>query len=110
MLYIFLILQRLYTLEARKIVVTNIPRIGCSPYERENDPNVKGCVASLHQLIHSYNRKLKRLLIDLTANLTGSTYVYADIHAILNDILHNYKSYGVYNVNFQDSYFYAPML
>ena len=110
MLYIFLILQRLYTLEARKIVVTNIPRIGCSPYERENDPNVKGCVASLHQLIHSYNRRLKRLLIDLTANLTGSTYVYADIHAILNDILHNYKSYGVYNVNFQDSYFYAPML
>ncbi|XVF38874.1 hypothetical protein REPUB_Repub20aG0139800 [Reevesia pubescens] len=88
-------LTRLYSLEARKIVVTNIPKIGCSPYERDNYPEVKGCVASLNQPIKSYNRRLKRLLMDLTANLTGSTYVYADIHAILEDILHNYKSYGV---------------
>ncbi|XP_021291674.1 GDSL esterase/lipase At4g16230-like [Herrania umbratica] len=87
-------LTRIYHLEARKIVVTNIPRIGCSPYERDAYPDVKGCVASLNQPIKSYNSRLKSLLMDLTANLTGSTYVYADIHAMLEDILKNYKSYG----------------
>ncbi|XP_022748815.1 GDSL esterase/lipase At4g16230-like [Durio zibethinus] len=92
-------LTRLYYLEARKIVVTNVPRIGCSPYERDNYPNGKGCVGSLNKPIHSYNRRLKRLLMDLTANQTGSTYVYADIHAILEDILHNYKSYGFRNAD-----------
>ncbi|KAK6265274.1 hypothetical protein QUC31_016111 [Theobroma cacao] len=92
-------LTRIYHLEARKIVVTNIPRIGCSPYERDTYPDVKGCVASLNQPIKSYNSGLKSLLVDLTANLTGSTYVYADIHAMLEDILQNYKSYGFQNAD-----------
>lgn len=87
-------LQRLYLLEARKIVVTNIPRVGCSPFERDIYPDVDDCVASLNRQIHSYNRRLKLMLMDLTANLTGSIYVYDDIQAILEDILHNNKTYG----------------
>ncbi|OMO58490.1 Lipase, GDSL [Corchorus olitorius] len=64
-------LTRLYHLEARKIIVTNMPRIGCSPYMRDNYPDVTGCVASLNPPIQSYNNKLKSLLKELTANLVG---------------------------------------
>ncbi|XVF66101.1 hypothetical protein PTKIN_Ptkin10aG0007300 [Pterospermum kingtungense] len=92
-------LTRLYHLEARKIVVTNIPRIGCSPFERDINPSANDCVASLNRPIHSYNRRLKLMLMDLTANLKRSIYVYADIQAILEDILHNNKSYGFKNAD-----------
>ncbi|TYH04130.1 hypothetical protein ES288_A09G274600v1 [Gossypium darwinii] len=92
-------LRKLYYLEARKIIVTNIPRFGCTPFERDKNPNAKGCIASFNEDISSYNKRLKRLLTDLTANLTASTFVYADIHAMLKDILQNYRSYGFENAD-----------
>ncbi|XP_016712797.2 GDSL esterase/lipase At4g16230 isoform X3 [Gossypium hirsutum] len=91
------LIWKLYYLEARKIIVTNIPRFGCTPFERDKNPNAKGCIASFNEDISSYNKRLKRLLMDLTANLTASTFVYADIHAMLKDILQNYRSYGFEN-------------
>ncbi|OMO65846.1 Lipase, GDSL [Corchorus olitorius] len=42
---------------------------------------------------------LKSLLQDLTANLTRSTFVYLDSHAIFEDISQNYKPYGFENVD-----------
>ncbi|XP_040933255.1 GDSL esterase/lipase At4g16230 isoform X2 [Gossypium hirsutum] len=93
------LIWKLYYLEARKIIVTNIPRFGCTPFERDKNPNAKGCIASFNEDISSYNKRLKRLLTDLTANLTASTFVYADIHAMLKDILQNYGSYGFENAD-----------
>ncbi|MFQ6632618.1 hypothetical protein Gotur_008463 [Gossypium turneri] len=95
--FVFRLYQKLYYLEARKIIATNIPRFGCTPFERDKNPNAKGCIASFNEDISSYNKRLKRLLMDLTANLTASTFVYADIHAMLKDILQNYRSYGFEN-------------
>lgn len=93
-------MQKLYYLEARKVIVTNIPRLGCIPFEREKNTNAKGCISSFNEDISSYNKRLKRLLMDLTANLTASTFVYADIHAMLKDVLQNYRSYGAYRIIF----------
>ncbi|GMI72088.1 hypothetical protein like AT3G50400 [Hibiscus trionum] len=92
-------LRRLYYLGARKIIVTNIPRFGCIPFERDKYPNVKGCIATFNGAVNSYNKRLKRLLRDLTKDLTGSTFVYADIHAMFKDILHGHRSYGFDNAN-----------
>lgn len=52
------------------------------------------CVSSLSKLAKSYNSKLKSLLEDLTKNLWGSTFVYADYYAVTEDVINNYRSYG----------------
>ncbi|KAK8511260.1 hypothetical protein V6N11_046576 [Hibiscus sabdariffa] len=87
--------KRLYHLGARRIIVANIPRFGCIPFERDKYPNVNGCIATFNGAVNSYNRGLKRLLMNLTKNLTGSTFVYANIYAMLRDILLSHTSYGI---------------
>lgn len=52
------------------------------------------CVSPLNKLAKLYNSKLKSLLEDLTKNLSGSTFVYADYYAVVEDLINNYRSYG----------------
>ncbi|MFS7938148.1 putative triacylglycerol lipase [Helianthus anomalus] len=88
-------LTSLYYMGARKIVVTNIPPIGCCPYERDHNPfSGRACVASPNNLAQQYNHQLKQTLIELTTALKGSTFIYADVYSIVDDIVRNYKSYG----------------
>ncbi|GJS16755.1 GDSL esterase/lipase-like protein [Tanacetum coccineum] len=62
-------LTKLYHMGARNIVVANVPPIGCCPYFRDHNPRVGNkCV--------------------------GSTFVYADVYHIAEDVIHNYRSYG----------------
>ncbi|KAL4579246.1 hypothetical protein LXL04_015384 [Taraxacum kok-saghyz] len=87
-------LTKLYDLGARKIIVTNAPPIGCIPYERDYNPSTgKECVASQNLLARQYNHLLKGMLIELTTTLKGSTFLYADVYRIVDDIIQNYKSY-----------------
>ncbi|KAM7258903.1 hypothetical protein ACFE04_014644 [Oxalis oulophora] len=88
-------LNRLYSLNARKIVVTNCPKIGCIPYEKDAHPLVgEGCYTPANDLAQLYNSQLKVILPELTENLSGSTYVYADIYMAIQTIVDNYVSYG----------------
>ncbi|CAI9291979.1 unnamed protein product [Lactuca saligna] len=87
-------LTKLYDLGARKIIVTNAPPVGCIPYERDYNPSTgKECVASQNLVAQQFNQLLKGMLIELTATLKGSTFVYADVYGIVDDIIQNYKSY-----------------
>ncbi|WRX26561.1 hypothetical protein QQP08_019048 [Theobroma cacao] len=56
-------------------------------------------VARVNQLSKLYNTRLKNLLTTLTTSLAGSTFVYQDTYAALEDILQNYKSYGFENAD-----------
>ncbi|KAG8063640.1 hypothetical protein GUJ93_ZPchr0003g16522 [Zizania palustris] len=88
-------LVRLYMLDARKIVVVNVGPIGCIPYLRDTTPSAgTACAEFPNQLARSFNRKLRGLVDELTANLTGSRFVYADVYRIVSDIIANYKSHG----------------
>lgn len=90
------ILQRLYNLGARKIVVTNVGPIGCIPSQRDTNPAAgDSCVLFPNQLAQLFNNQLKGLIADLSSNLKGSMFVYADVYHILEDILNNYMAYGV---------------
>ncbi|XWS12297.1 hypothetical protein CRYUN_Cryun37aG0077300 [Craigia yunnanensis] len=93
-------LTALYDLDARKIIVTNVPMVGCTPFERDVHSSGDACVDFLNDLAKLYNIGLKSLLPELTTNLTGSTFVYADAYAMFEDILQNYKSYGFENAKF----------
>lgn len=82
---------------ARKIIVANVGPIGCIPYERDTNPNSGGdCVAFPNQIAQLYNSQLKSLTAELNAKLKGSTFVYADVYHIVDDVLQNYESYGAY--------------
>ncbi|KAK7303671.1 hypothetical protein RJT34_14584 [Clitoria ternatea] len=94
------IIFRLFDLGAKKIVVSNIGPIGCTPYMRDFNPQVGDeCDSSPDQLIQLYNTHLKGLLVELKTNLLGSLFVYADVYHIMQDVLLNYNKYGFENVN-----------
>ncbi|KAI4334985.1 hypothetical protein L6164_013675 [Bauhinia variegata] len=93
-------LTRLYGLGARKIVVANVGPIGCIPFQRElNTDAGDNCAAFPNQLAQLFNTQLKKLSSELNTNLAGSSFVYADVYHILEDILQNYSSYGFENPN-----------
>lgn len=89
-------MQRLFNLGARKIVVTNVGPIGCIPSQRDTNPSAGDyCVSLPNQLAQLYNNQLKSLIADLSSNLKGSMFVYADVYHILEDMLNNYIVYGM---------------
>ncbi|GER25622.1 GDSL esterase/lipase [Striga asiatica] len=93
-------LMRLYSMGARKIVVANVGPIGCIPFQREINPSAgDGCAVFPNQLAQLFNAQLRGLLRDLSANLQHSTFVYADVYHIVDDIIQNYSSYGFENPN-----------
>ncbi|MED6108909.1 hypothetical protein PIB30_028514 [Stylosanthes scabra] len=91
-------LTRLFNLGARKIIVVNVGPIGCIPNQR--DANIDAgddCVSFPNQLAQMFNTQLKVLVAELSANLKGSMFVYADVYTILEDIFNNYIAYGFEN-------------
>nr|GEW14827.1 GDSL esterase/lipase At4g16230-like [Tanacetum cinerariifolium] len=88
-------LKTLYSMGARKIVISNIPPMGCCPYLKDLYPSPdQECAAFPNNLAQLFNHRLRRLFIELTRKLKGSTFVYADVYNIVQDILKNYKSHG----------------
>ncbi|KAJ7955243.1 GDSL esterase/lipase [Quillaja saponaria] len=93
-------LTRLSNLGARKIVVVNVGPIGCIPYQRDTNPTAgDNCVEFPNQLAQLFNTQLKSLIVELSTSLEGSTFVYADVYRIVEDIIQNYTSYGFENAN-----------
>ncbi|XP_039060107.1 GDSL esterase/lipase At4g16230-like [Hibiscus syriacus] len=93
-------LTRLYNLDARKIAVSNAPKVGCTPFEIDLHLCANDCVALLNALTKLYNTRLKSMLEDLTRRLTGSTFVYVDYYALTEDLVDNYRSYGFENADY----------
>ncbi|KAL2903564.1 hypothetical protein RDABS01_002274 [Bienertia sinuspersici] len=90
-------LTRLYQLDGRKFVVGNVGPIGCIPYQKTiNQLNENECVELADQLARKYNAKLKDLLTQLSENLPGSTFVYANVYDLVMELITNYKKYGQY--------------
>lgn len=89
---------------ARKIIVVNVGPIGCIPFERDANPTAgDDCVSLPNQMAELYNGELKGLIQELSTNLKGSKFVYADVYGIVDDIVKNYISYGeapLKNLNF----------
>lgn len=91
-------MQRLYNLDARKFIVTNSAAVGCIPFVRDLHSSVDGCVAVMNQKAELFNSRLNSLLAELTKNLEASTFICANVYAMLDDILNNYMtSYGIPN-------------
>ncbi|POO02698.1 Lipase [Trema orientale] len=88
-------LTRLYQLDARKFVVGNVGPIGCIPYQKTiNQLKQDQCVELPNKLAVQYNGRLKDLLAELTDNLPGSTFLYANVYDLVMELITNYDKYG----------------
>ncbi|KAL4368443.1 hypothetical protein GQ457_05G035570 [Hibiscus cannabinus] len=92
-------LTRLYNLGARKFAMSNVPKVGCIPFDLDLHLCAEDCVSSINDLAKLYNSRLKSLLEDLTRSLPGSIFVYVDTYAITEDIIDNHRSYGFENAD-----------
>ncbi|KAL9225474.1 hypothetical protein vseg_001391 [Gypsophila vaccaria] len=93
-------LMRLHNMGAKKIVIVNVGPIGCIPYVRELNPSAgNNCVAFPNKLAQLFNSRLRSLANELSNNLQGSRFVYADVYRVVDDLLNNYTSYGFENAN-----------
>ncbi|KAJ0979950.1 hypothetical protein J5N97_015424 [Dioscorea zingiberensis] len=88
-------LTRLYYLDARKILITNVGPIGCIPYMREqSSQSSTNCFDFANQVTEYFNRRLKDLVMELSSTLDESIFVYANVYNIVSDIIQNYRKYG----------------
>lgn len=87
--------QRLYQLEARKFVISNVGPLGCIPYQRIiNELNDEDCVDLANELATQYNSRLKDLVAELNDNLPGATFVLANVYDLVSELIVNYHKYG----------------
>ncbi|GLT75255.1 hypothetical protein SLA2020_469910 [Shorea laevis] len=88
-------LTRLYQMDARKFVIGNVGPIGCIPYQKTiNQLGENQCVDLPNKLAIQYNGRLKDLLASLSENLPGSTFVEANVYALVLELITNYDKYG----------------
>lgn len=75
--------------------MTNVGPTGCIPFERETTLAAGDfCVEKPNRLARLFNIQLKSLVKELSTNLEGSKFVYADVYRIVDDIIQNHISYG----------------
>ncbi|QHO40775.1 GDSL esterase/lipase [Arachis hypogaea] len=89
-------LTRLYEMDARKFVVSNVGPIGCIPYQRAiNQLNEDECSDLANKLAVQYNGRLKDLLAELNDNLPGANFVLANVYDLVMELITNYAKYGL---------------
>ncbi|XP_073018365.1 GDSL esterase/lipase At1g29670-like [Primulina eburnea] len=81
-------LKALYTSGARKVAIYGVPPVGCIPQVRAMFPaNASGCVDYVNKYTRLFNRRLKPLVNNLNANLTGAKFIYVNMSGILISII-----------------------
>ncbi|XP_042437937.1 GDSL esterase/lipase At2g23540-like [Zingiber officinale] len=88
-------LIRLYSLDARKIVVSNVGPLGCIPYQKTiNQLNENECAGLPNQMAMKYNALLRDLLMELNRRLPGAVFVLSNAYDLVMELLANYRAYG----------------
>lgn len=68
--------------------------MGCIPsllFQRNSDGT---CIDSINQLIVDFNAAVHALVNDLTSQLLGSTFLYANVYDFLINIVNNPGRFG----------------
>ncbi|KAK3008042.1 hypothetical protein RJ639_014937 [Escallonia herrerae] len=92
-------LQKLYSLGARKFLIMGLYPLGCSPSVRARQPLRNRCIQSLNMVAHLFNAHLKSLVDVIKPQMPGSTLVYVNSYKIIRDIIKNPSSKGIISAN-----------
>lgn len=97
-----LMIQQLYELGARKVIVTGVGQIGCIPYQLARyNGNSSRCNEKINQAISLFNSGLLKLTQSFNnGQLPGAKFVYLDSYKSTNDFYLNASSYGNFLISF----------
>ncbi|GLJ34046.1 hypothetical protein SUGI_0684680 [Cryptomeria japonica] len=85
-------IARLYRAGARKLVVVDLPALGCDPFCRViNDGD---CMGTINLLFVAYNTGLKSHVAHLSQKLPGLTIIQFKAYDYLMNIIQNGEAYG----------------
>ncbi|KAJ0024289.1 hypothetical protein Pint_07493 [Pistacia integerrima] len=90
-------LTSLYNLGARKFVLAGLGRMGCIPSILAQN-QLGGCSEEVNQLVLPFNTNVKTMINNLNTNLPGSRFVFIDVARMFEDLLLNYRSYGMHGL------------
>lgn len=87
-------LQTVYHLGARKLLVSNVGPVGCIPSRLAIGSPDGRCVASENEMVLIFNAALKSLLLELTQTLPRSLFLFGNVYDGVLDAIENPQAQG----------------
>jgi len=88
------LLQRLYDLGARRVLVTGTGPMGCVPAELAMRGTNGGCSAELQRAASLYNPQLQHMIQGLNKKIGKDVFIAANTARMHNDFVNNPAAYG----------------
>ncbi|KAG0483226.1 hypothetical protein HPP92_011310 [Vanilla planifolia] len=89
----------IYRLGARKVLLTELPPMGCLPLERTiNFLGFGECNEKYNQVAREYNAKMEVMAADLLTALPGARLAINRIYGVVDNIIRNPSQFGFENV------------
>ncbi|CAM8954558.1 unnamed protein product [Rhodiola kirilowii] len=85
-------INTIYSLGARKFVITGIGPVGCCPSQRNKNKNL--CNEESNTIARIYNEGVISMLQSLKSKLPGFYYSYFDTYTVLNGFIESPAHYG----------------
>jgi len=90
------IMQRLYELGARRVVVTGTGMIGCVPAELAMHSIDGECASDLTEAADLFNPQLVQMLSELNADIGDDVFIAANTNRVSFDFMFNPQDYGTW--------------
>ncbi|XP_041016485.1 GDSL esterase/lipase At5g33370-like [Juglans microcarpa x Juglans regia] len=88
------LLQTLYKLGARRVLVTGTGPLGCVPAELAMRGTNGGCSAELQRAASLYNPQLVQMLKELNSKIGKDVFIAANTQRMNNDFVNNPQAFG----------------
>ena len=87
-------LQRLYDLGARRVLVTGTGPLGCVPSELAQRGRNGQCAPELQQAAALFNPQLEQMLLQLNRKIATDVFIAANTGKAHNDFVTNPQQFG----------------
>ncbi|XP_055834698.1 GDSL esterase/lipase At5g33370-like [Solanum dulcamara] len=88
------VLQKLYDLGGRRVLVTGTGPIGCVPAELAQRSRTGECSVELERAAALFNPQLTQMLADLNSQLGANVFIAANTYTMNMDFISNPQAYG----------------
>lgn len=88
--------QKLYDLGARRVLVTGTGPLGCVPAELAQRSTDGQCSAELQRAAGLFNPQLTQMLLGLNSELGSNVFIAANTHQTHDDFVSNPQAFGMF--------------
>jgi hypothetical protein len=89
------VVQNLYNINVRKVVVMGLAPIGCSPHYLWQYSSKNGeCIDSINNVVREFNFLMRFMIEELGEELPDSNIIFCDVFEGSMDIIKNHRLYG----------------